>query len=139
MAFRQMRFFWATILVLLICSLGVGAEEVKEQSLGFSAPQFEVEELAAELQDDGNAIYFAGKIRNRSHAPVRGYVVVYFRNGENQPLHAVEVDVNEGKVFAHNDAGYFEGTANISGISGIANVSVEFVDQPTPVQSSSRK
>lgn len=133
------RFLLAAVLILSTWAVAPAAEEIREQGLGFSAPQFEVEELAAELVNDGEAIYVAGKIRNRSQAPVRGYVVVYFRNGENQPLHAVEVDVNDRKTFAHNEAGAFEATASISGISGIAKVSVEFVDQPTPVQSSARK
>jgi hypothetical protein len=110
------------------------AAELRQQSLAFGAPQYEVEDLMAELQAGGDVIYVTGRIRNLSQAPVKGYVVVYFRNANNQPLHAVEVEVNQNKVFGHGEAGFFEATANIVGISDVANVAIEFVDQPTPLQ-----
>ena len=133
MTLRRFVLFGLPGLLLLVAGTLLAAD-VREQSLAFAAPEFEVEDLVAELQNDGQVIYVSGKIRNRSQAPVRGYVVVYYRNGNNEPVHAVEVEVNQKKVFGHGEAGFFEATTPVAGISGIASVSVEFVDQPTPVK-----
>ncbi len=128
---------WSIFLVLssLMLSAAPAAEagQVAERPLAFAAPQYALEELRAELQADGRVIYVSGKIRNRSYAPVRGYVIIYYRNGNNQPLHALEVDVNQKRVFQHGEAGFFEATANIENLADVATVSVEFVDQPTPL------
>lgn len=133
MRLRHSIFLLLTFLFLLTIPTAE-AGSVREQALAFAAPRFELEDLTAELQGDGRVIHVSGKIRNHSNAPVKGYVVIYYRNANNEPLHAVEVEVNQKQPFEHGEAGFFEATANIEQVSGIASVSVEFVDQPTPVK-----
>ena len=136
---RRSLICWVLSGLLPLAALMAEAGQVSERPLAFAAPQYELEELRAELQADGRVIYVSGKIRNRSYAPVRGYVIIYYRNGNDQPLHAVEVQVNQKKVFCHGEAGFFEATANIEGLADVASVSVEFVDQPTPLQTPRKK
>ena len=125
--------------ILLVSALIVEAGQVSERPLAFAAPRYELEDLRAELQADGRVIYVSGRIRNHSHAPVRGYVIIYYRDGNDQPLHAMEAEVNQKKVFGHGEAGPFEATANIEQLAGVASVSVEFVDQPTPLSTPRQK
>ncbi|MBI9083815.1 MAG: hypothetical protein JEZ11_09470 [Desulfobacterales bacterium] len=116
-----MIFFTATILQ------ANGADKVVEQPLTFGGPQYEIEDLTAQLQSEGSVILVSGKIRNLGHSATRGYVIVYLRDGNNDVIHAMETDVNEKRPFGHGMAGYFEVSANIEGLSGLANVSIEFV------------
>jgi hypothetical protein len=138
-----MRLQHSIFLLLAVVSLltvqTVEAGSVREQALAFAAPRFELEDLTAEVQGDGRVIHVSGKIRNHSHAPVKGYVVIYYRNANNEPLHAVEAEVNQKQAFDHGEAGFFEATANIEQVSGVASVSVEFVDQPTPLKNARPK
>ncbi len=126
---------FSIFLIVLSCWAGaLNAGEIQKQSLAFAAPQYVLEDLMAESQAGGDVIYVAGRIRNRSHAPVRGYVVVYFCNSNNQPLHAMEAEVNRNEAFGHGQDGFFEVTANVAGLPNVVNVTVEFVDRPTPLQ-----
>lgn len=116
-----MMFFATTILQ------ANGADKVVEQPLTFGGPQYEIEDLTAQLQSEGTVILVSGKIRNRGHSATRGYVIVYLKDGNNEVIHSMEADVNEKLPFGYGKAGYFEVSANIEGISGLQNVSIEFV------------
>lgn len=120
------------VMIVMICFTTTilqanGADSVVEQPLTFGGPQYEIEDLTAQLQSDGTVILVSGKIRNLGHSATRGYVVVYLKDGNNDVIHAMETDVNEKRPFGHGKAGYFEVSANIEGISGLQNVSIEFV------------
>ena len=120
---------------IVLAILGISARNIYgmkyrlSEPLPFSAPQYEFEDLKMELYSNGVIVFVSGKIRNLSHVPVQGYVVVYFRNKNNNVVHATETDVNKGKPFIHDETGYFEATENLSNHPGAENVSVEFVNQ----------
>ncbi len=119
------------VLTILGISAGntFGMSNRLSEPLPFAAPAFVFEDLKLELHSDGVIAFVSGKIRNLSHAPVRGYVIVYFRNKDDAVTHSVETNVNEGKPFLHDRTGYFEVSENLMDHPGIENVSVEFVNQ----------
>ena len=109
----------------IVCAHGAG--DVTEQPLTFGGPQYEIVDLTAQLQSDGTVILVTGKIRNLGHSDTRGYVIVYLKDGNDDVIHAMETDVNEKQPFGHGKAGYFEASANIEGMAGLSNVSIEYV------------
>ena len=119
--------FLLTLIMAFCVTTAYGEDQVVEQPLTFGGPQYEIEELTAHLESDGTVIFVSGKIRNLGHMETRGYVIVYLRDGNNDVIHAVETDVNEKMPFGYGKSGYFEVSANIEGLSGLQNVSVEFV------------
>ena len=125
---KIVRILTVTLAIFAIAAAAVqSADGVTEQPLTFGGPQYEIEDLTAQLQSDGTEIFVSGKIRNLGHADTRGYVIVYLRDGNNDVIHAVETDVNEKRPFGYGVAGYFEVSANIEGMNGLQNVSIEFV------------
>lgn len=95
----------------------------------FSAPQYEVVDLQAELFEEGTLLYIAGKIQNSSQRSTRGYVVIYFQDGGSGLIGTVETDVNKSQPFQHGQAGVFEVAVNIAGENGVSNISVEYVEK----------
>lgn len=129
-----MRMKFGFILVIVIVIFGFFAETIfglsdRHEPLPFSAPEYELEDLTAELHSEGTIIFVSGKIRNLSLAPVRGYVIVYLLSGSGCVIHSVEVDVNDRNPFSHGQVGYFETYENIEDFPGIEDVSIEFVNQ----------
>jgi hypothetical protein len=119
-----------TILSILVFAANAsGGSGVRTGTLTFSAPVYEIEDLAAEMQEDGNNVLVTGKIKNLSHHPVKGYVIVYFKNGNDEVVHSVETDVNDKKPFAHGKAGAFETSANVGNNPDIQNVIIEFINR----------
>ena len=124
------RFLLFTLLVVLsalVPALFATAQETA-RPLTFSGPRFLVEDLTADFHADGRLLVVAGKIKNLSFTKVRGYVTVYLKNAHQDVIRAVEVEVNDNHPILTGQAAPFETTANIEGIKGLANVSVEFVE-----------
>jgi len=115
--------------ILIFAGNAPGGSGVRTGTLTFSAPVYEIEDLAAEMQGDGNNVLVTGKIKNLSHYPVKGYVIVYFKNGKDEVVHSAETDVNDKRPFAHGKAGAFETSANVGNIPDIQNVIIEFVNR----------
>lgn len=120
---------FSTVLMLLLFPIlsAVAADEVTEQPLTFGGPQYEIVDLAAQLQSDGAEILVSGEIRNLGHFETSGYVIIYLRDGNNDVIHAFETEVNKNQPFGYGETGYFEASTNIEGMSGLQNVSIEFV------------
>ncbi len=122
--------FPAIILSILIFAANAPAGSgVRTGTLTFSAPVYEIEDLVAEMQEDGNNVLVSGKIRNLSHHPVKGYVIVHFKSGNDEVVHSVETNVNDKKPFAHGKVGAFETSANVGNTPDIQNVVIEFVNR----------
>ncbi|RPH51616.1 MAG: hypothetical protein EHM85_05945 [Desulfobacteraceae bacterium] len=117
------------MIILIFAANAVGGSGVRTGTLTFSAPVYEIEDLVAEMQEDGNNVLVTGKIRNLSHHPVKGYVIVYFKNGNDEVVRSAETDVNDKKPFAHGKAGTFETSANVGNTPDINNVVIEFVSR----------
>jgi hypothetical protein len=117
------------IVILLLAGNIFGGSVVRTGTLTFSAPVYEIEDLVAELQQDGNNVLVSGKIKNLGHSPVKGYVIVHFKNGKGVVVHSVETEVNKNKPFARGKSGIFETLANIENSTGIQNVVIEFVNK----------
>lgn len=123
------------ILFVLITVLGLflepcrslGAQKLSHP-LSFSAPQFQIEELSATVHSDGRLLVVSGCVKNNSFAKIRGFVTVYFKSSDHSVLNAVDVEVNDNKLFDHGQSGRFETSTNIENIKGLANVSVEFTE-----------
>jgi len=115
--------------ILFFAAHATGGSGVRTGTLTFSAPVYEIEDLVAEMQGDGNNVLVTGKIKNLSHYPVKGYVIVYFKNGNDEVVHSVETDVNDKRPFAHGKAGTFETSANVGNTPDIQNVVIEFINR----------
>lgn len=120
-----MRKVFLLLLMLLILSAASVVSGVAIPT-GFSSYQYQVEEVAANLFNDNTLLVVSGKIKNMSGLPIRGYVVVYLKNNDDEVVHAFEGDVNGNAPFNHGAKGAFELSANIEGLKA-NNVSVEFV------------
>jgi len=114
---------------LLLAGNLFGGSVVRTGTLTFSAPVYEIEDLVAELQEDGNNVLVSGKVKNLGHSPVRGYVIVYFKNGKGAVVHSVETEVNKNRPFPRGKTGLFETSANIENTTDIQNVVIEFVNK----------
>jgi len=127
----KIRFFLPVVFIatLLLAGNVLGGSVVRSGTLSFSAPVYEIEDLVAELQEDGNNVLVSGKIKNLGHSPVKGYVIVYFKNGKDVVVHSVEADVNKNRPFSRGKAGEFETSANIGNKTDIQNVVIEFVNK----------
>jgi len=113
---------------LILLSAGTGFGE-RKQPLTFSSPKFEIEDLTADLHSDGDMLIIKGKIRNLSHAPVRGYMIIYLKNNNDDTIFSLETKVNKNMPFLHGKTGSFEVGTNIESHSGITNISAEFVEK----------
>jgi hypothetical protein len=127
----KLRHLLPTVLIvtLFLTGYAFGGSSIRQSALTFSAPIYEIEDLIAELQEDGNNVLVSGKVKNLGHSPVKGYVIVYFKNEKGVVVHSVETDVNNNKPFTRGKAGSFEISANIEGKTGIQNVFIEFVNK----------
>jgi hypothetical protein len=111
---------WAAIVLLAAGGVAVAAD-----AFTFAAPQFVIEDLEAPTRDD--IVLVRGRIRNNGDMPVRGYVLIHFKNGDNGIIGSVESAVNEHRPIGRGESGPFEEYVNISGIRDIKTVSVEFI------------
>jgi len=127
----KIRYLLPSVLIVTLFLTGnvLGGSAVRQGALTFSAPVFEIEDLTAELQNDGNNVLVSGKVKNLGHSPVKGYVIVHFKNGKDVVVHSVETDVNQNRPFHGGKAGSFEISANIEGKTDIQNVIIEFVNK----------
>lgn len=121
-----------TISLIVVLAFGInafGGSSIRKETLTFSAPVYELEDLIAEMQKDGDNVLVSGKIRNLSHNSVRGYVIIYLKNDKDKVVRSVETDVNDNMYFHHGKTGNFETTVNIGNVPDIQNVIVEFVSK----------
>ncbi len=124
------RFLVLAIAVLVILPFFrslVIAQEIS-RPMSFSAPQFQIEDLSANVHSDGRLLVVSGKVKNLSFSDVRGFVTVYFKNANHSVLKAVDVEVNENNPISNGQSGTFETSTSIESIGGLANVSVEFTE-----------
>ncbi|MBU1182887.1 MAG: hypothetical protein ABIJ52_08950 [Pseudomonadota bacterium] len=117
------------IATLLLTGNVFGGSTARTGTLTFSAPVYEIEDLVAELQEDGNNVLVSGNVKNLGHSPVKGYVIVYFKNEKGVVVHSVETDVNKNRSFSRGKTGSFEISANIESTPDIQNVVIEFVNK----------
>ncbi len=116
-------------IVILFAGESFAGSSVSNRPLSFGGPKFKVEELSAEPLSDGKLLSVHGVIVNLELKPLKGYVIVYFKNGAHDVLHATEVKVNKNRSIAGGERGYFETTENVEGLGDLANISIEFVER----------
>ena len=90
------------ILTLLVMPIRVCADQLPPPA-SFSAPEFEVDELVANIH--GSQLVVNGKIRNKSFRTARGTVIIYLKDSGNGVITTLEDSVNKGDSFAHGEAG----------------------------------
>lgn len=128
--FRLIAFFAALLFFLPVFARPSTAQAESseiQQPLSFTGPRFQVEELTAQLHSDGTIVAVFGKVRNLSHQPANGHVIVYFTNATGAVVFATETTVNENLPFPHGDTASFETSVSTKNTPGTQNVSVEFV------------
>ena len=94
--------------VVALTSIALGGSNTPSEPLEFSSPEYEIEDLTAELYPEGSVIIVSGKVRNNSSIIVRGYVIVYFLNENNETVYAAEAEVNRNLPLVQGKAGDFE-------------------------------
>ena len=114
-------------LALALPAVALAESSAIQQPLSLTGPRFQIEELTAQLHSDDTVIAVAGKVRNLSHRPVAGHVVVYFLNAAGGVVFATESPVNDHSPIAHGDTGQFETAVSTKHTPATNNVSVEFV------------
>lgn len=130
-SFMKTRFLLPAVLIATLLLTGnlFGGSSARTGTLTFSAPVYEIEDLVAELQEDGNNVLVSGNVKNLGHSPVKGYVIVYFKNGKGVVVNSVETEVNKNRPFSRGKTGSFEISANIESTPDIQNVVIEFVNK----------
>ncbi len=124
------RFF---LLLFLLLSVAFSKEIIAAKfnldgpPTSFSDPGYSVEDLKADLYSDGTILLVTGKIRNLKHIPIKGIAVVHLQDSNNDEIGIVEVDVNKKYTFHPGELGNFEATINVENVSGLNNVSIQFI------------
>ncbi|MBN2643924.1 MAG: hypothetical protein JXR59_00435 [Desulfuromonadaceae bacterium] len=124
-----MRFLIILFVVVLMWYVPVCAFE-RHDVATFSAPAYQIENLAAEVFSDGRIILVTGIVKNMSTFPVRGHVEVNFIDRNQSVLRRVVSTVNERKAIKPGGHGLFEASTNINtSLSGLENIYVEFISE----------
>jgi hypothetical protein len=113
--------------MLTLVAMPVAAQEVS-RPLTFSGPQFEIEDLNANLHSDGRILVVSGRVKNNGFSTITGFATVYFKSADHSVLQAVEVEVNRNLPITQGQSGFFETSTRVDSIGGLANVSVEFTE-----------
>lgn len=127
MIFRLMFFVVSWIVLLPIGVPPASASEIS-RPLTFSGPQFQIEDLTADVHSDGRVLVVQGKIKNLGFSSVQGFITVYFKGSHHEVLNAIDADVNNRQPIPSGQSGKFEASANVQNLPGLSNVSVEFTE-----------
>ena len=119
--------------VILFCSLifsvaNYVSDAMASSHITTSLNSYQVTDLEASVQGDGNLLEVSGKIKNRGFKPLRGAAVIYLLDNSGAVVHGIEAEVNNGHRFNHGQSGTFEMSINISRFSNLQQVTVEFVE-----------
>ena len=115
------------LVALTLVAMPVASQEIS-RPLAFSGPQFEIEDLNANLHSDGRILVVNGRVKNNAFSTVTGFATVYFKSADHSVLKAVEVEVNRNLPIAQGQSGFFETSTRVDSIGELANVSVEFTE-----------
>ena len=115
------------LVALTLAAMPVASQEIS-RPLTFSGPQFEIEDLSANLHSDGRILVVNGRVKNNAYSTVTGFATVYFKSSDHAVLKAVEVEVDRNLPIAQGQSGFFETSTRVDSIAGLANVSVEFTE-----------
>lgn len=115
------------LVTLSLVAIPVASQEIS-RPLTFAGPQFEIEDLAANLHSDGRILVVNGRVKNNAFSTVTGFATVYFKSSDHSVLKAVEVEVNRNLPIPQGQSGFFETSTRVDSIGGLANVSVEFTE-----------
>lgn len=115
-----------SFLLFFICGQPVHAAQLSPPAT-FAPFQYRVEDLTANLFDNGQLLVIEGKIRNLSQQTVAGEVIVYLKNSGDEVIHAVRTEVNRSLPISRGNSGAFEISTNISSLPPVGNVTVEFL------------
>jgi hypothetical protein len=127
MFFRLLTLFLLFLATLTLVAMPVAAQEIS-RPLTFSGPQFEIEDLNADLHSDGRILVVSGRVKNNGFSTVTGFATVYFKSSDHSVLKAMDVEVNRNLPIPQGQSGFFETSTRVDSIGGLANVSVEFTE-----------
>ncbi len=127
MFFRLLTLFLLVLATLTLVAMPVAAQEIS-RPLTFSGPQFEIEDLNADLHSDGRILVVSGRVKNNGFSTVTGFATVYFKSSDHSVLKAMDVEVNRNLPIPQGQSGFFETSTRVDSIGGLANVSVEFTE-----------
>ncbi len=112
------------LLAFTLTVIPVGAAKLLNST---PVANYQVVDLSADSTDSQDLVDVNGGIKNFSFTPIRGHAIVYFLDGNQTVLQAIETEVNSGQSFRHGHVGEFDTTVNIGGLSNVQSVTVEFV------------
>lgn len=115
------------LLLLMTVSPATMAGEIS-RPLTFSGPQFQIEDLRADLHSDGRILVVRGKVKNLGYSHIKGFLTVYYKGAHQEVLKTQETEINENQPIAAGQVAKFEATTNVQNIPGLTNVSVEFTE-----------
>lgn len=95
----------------------------------FGEPLLVVEDLSAELFADNGVLFVQGNIINKTHLPVKGYIMVNILDKNNMVITAYHVELKQDNNFVQGKPKHFESMLDVSSIKNMANVSLEFVNK----------
>ena len=106
--------------------------EKKEETVFPSEQQSlltELEELDAEMQQNGKAIEVIGVIKNISPSILKGFITVYLLDSNGNVINAQDEAIGQGLSFSPGAMAEFTMILKVPGKKKIASVSVDFTNE----------
>ena len=115
-------------LFFLVASFSVPMAGEIARPLTFSGPQFQIEDLSADLYSDGKILIVRGQVKNLGYCHIKGFLTVYYKGAHQEVLKTLETEVNKNQPIPAGHAAKFEAITNVQNIPALTNVSVEFTE-----------
>lgn len=125
--FARKTIYLCGLLLLVFFADGWVFNKAFPENRSIFSPEYEIIDIQANLFSDGTLLEVTGKVKNKSYAAIRGYVIINLKDRNNNNIGWVETDVNKKRPFRHNENGIFEISVDIRNSPTPTNVSVEFV------------
>nr|MBF0221987.1 hypothetical protein [Desulfobulbaceae bacterium] len=122
--FIKLTRFLVILFSIVFPSALVQAEEIPPPFAAAPA-EYVVHGLKATAFSDNTVLVVEGKIRNTGNRAIRGLLVIYLKNESSDIIGTIERELETSSALTPGKESDFEVTADISGISGIKNISVE--------------
>jgi len=93
----------------------------------YAPSSYVVEDLEANVHSDGNVLIVTGRIKNLTPKKMWGRIIVYLKTEKNDTLGTIDTEIKDTFI-APGGSGRFEVAADVRGLGGLRNVSVEFLE-----------
>jgi hypothetical protein len=86
-----------------------------------------LEELSAQLHNNGRLVEIKGAIKNISKSALKGYITIYLLGANGNVINAKDEAIGRGLEFSQGMVVKFEATLKVPKKAKIATVSVDFI------------